>query len=65
MQEPSLTELGYLGDGTQIDSILNGTYVPLAGTGTDHYARLLLQEMQMPRSIWDNPKTSIVITSPQ
>jgi hypothetical protein len=60
MPEPLLSELGYCGDGSQVSNILDGTYEP--SPGTDHYAGLLLQQMVMPASIRDGPKTSSTIS---
>jgi hypothetical protein len=54
------SELGYCGDGSQVDNILNGTYEP--SPGTDYFAGLLIKEMAMPASARDGPKASLGVT---
>ena len=53
MVEPLVSDLGYLTDTPQAEAVLNGTYrVP---TGTELYARLLLEELKMPDNVINNP----------
>jgi hypothetical protein len=54
LQEPLLSEFGYLGDSPNTDAVLDGTYVP--PPGTDYYASLLLQHMQRPPGMPSTPQ---------
>ena len=53
MQEPLLSALGDLADTPEAEAILDGTYAP--PPETDHYAKLLIQELRMPDNIKNNP----------
>jgi hypothetical protein len=53
MTEYLLFELGYCGDGSEVENILSGTYE--SSPGTDYYAGLL-KKMAMPPSIREGPK---------
>ena len=46
LQEPLLSEFGYLGDSANSESVLAGTYVP--PPGTNYYGSLLLNHMKYP-----------------
>ena len=48
-----LTDIGLLAEGPAVGQILNGTYTPPAGTNP--HEALLLQELEMPQAIRDNP----------
>lgn len=60
MIEPLLSDLGYLADTPEAESILNGTYQPPAGV--DYYAKLFLRELRMPENVRRNPMTSTTVT---
>ena len=49
MTDPTLGELGILGDTDQVNAILEGAYI--SPPGTDRYMVKLLNEMRMPASI--------------
>jgi hypothetical protein len=49
MTEPTLSDLGFLGDTEQADQILAGNYVP--PPGTNKYMAELLEELRMPPSV--------------
>ena len=60
MIEPLVSDLGYLADTPEAEAILNGTYQ--APTGTDPYARLLLEELKMPDNVINNPMLQTDVT---
>lgn len=60
MMEPLLSDLGYLGDTTEADEILQGTYQPPAGT--DYYAKLFLRELRMPDNVKLHPMPQMDVT---
>ena len=53
LQEPLLSELGYLGDGPAAEAILNGNYIP--PPGTDYYAKKLFPFLKQPDAIRHAP----------
>ena len=61
MQEPMISELGYLADTPAIEEILKGSYEP--PDGTDKYMKELLDEMRMPQVIRDGIKKHGFITT--
>ena len=54
MQEPMVSELGYLADTPEAEQVLQGCYLP--PEGTDKYMKDLLEELRMPQSIRDGIK---------
>jgi hypothetical protein len=57
MQEPLLSDLGYLGTTAECNQILEGTYNP--PTGTNEYTRELLQHMKRLKLKYPPPKAVI------
>ena len=60
MQEPLLSELGYLADMLAAEQILNGTYV--CPPGTDNFTQDFLACMQCPPSMGPEDQISMVFT---
>jgi hypothetical protein len=54
MQEPMISEFGYLADTPKVDHVLQGCY--LAPEGTDKYMKELLEELCMPQAIHNGIK---------
>jgi hypothetical protein len=60
MTEPLVSDLGYLADTPESQSILDGTYIP--PPGVNFYARLLLRELRMPDNMRLSPMTAVSVT---
>ena len=60
MTEPLVSELGFLGNMEEAQSILNDTYQP--PEDIDPYAKLLIQELHMPENTCANPMKETEVT---
>lgn len=61
LQEPLLSDFGYNANNANADAVLHGEYAP--PEETDHYAKLLFQQLSTPRSVEQLGECSSYITT--